>query len=181
METLNSTSPPLDYCQIALNKDKILTKPNKRFKPILNCGGSSGFHLHLFGVYVTKPQHRLANALLLSRENRPSFSLIWTEVDPLESPLKAALFWPSSKREVESGVLPGSGMFPSLVMTGMKERSFRVGVGVGVGAMALASRARYETSGMGGREGKRESHRARHGAHDQATGVVRSPISAVTA
>jgi hypothetical protein len=79
-----------------------LTNANRRFSAILNLGGSSGSHLHLFGVQEIMLQHVLINAPSRIRDRRVSSPGLLEGVDSLASP---ANFFPSPFKcsEVESG------------------------------------------------------------------------------
>jgi hypothetical protein len=81
-----------------------LTKPNNRFKAILNFGGSAGSHLHLFGVHVTSSTHFLTKAF----SHMPGFS---SSLHPVEADS-------ISRRGFESGVFPGSDIFSSAMLQG---------------------------------------------------------------
>ena len=137
---------------------------------MLNCGGSSGSHLHLFGAHVTHFQHLLRHPLSRMRANRPCLSLPLIETDSLEPPSTIALVGLLSGRAVESGVFPNLGILFSFAMTGRKERrGFNV-------ATVLALRVRYRKGRMTGRDDKRKSHGVLHGVDDQATPAVYSPF-----
>jgi hypothetical protein len=79
-----------------------LTNANRRFSAILNLGGSSGSHLHLFGVQEIMLQHVLINAPSRIRDRRVSSPGLLEGVDSLASP---ANFFASPFKcsEVESG------------------------------------------------------------------------------
>lgn len=91
-----------------------LTNPNKRFNPMLNLGGDSGSHRHLFGVQDTT-FHIFRNvSLSLICVNLLFSSSLNPEVEPFKSSPVSTVFWLDSI--FATGALGVASLFSAMVL-----------------------------------------------------------------